>query len=153
MVPTARCDGAFQLGLKTTGEDAVRDLHLDVGFKTEVEGTSLITGDLAKAKPSSPVYYPGSWMNAQASEPVPGPSWRMEQDVPVVQVDRTVTWGPRLGWITARDGSLDIQITVYNSSAPPFGLTGRVNVRTEEQIMTYSEILDAAGVTPHPGRG
>lgn len=93
------------------------------------------------------------WASAPASEPLPGPTWRMEEDVQVVQVDRTISWGPRFGWITAGDGSLDLQITVYSSSAPPFGLNARVSVKTDERVMTYSEILDAAGVTPSSGRG
>lgn len=144
----------FRLALKNTGDVAVRDLHLDLSLTTEVDGTALFTGDLKVPTSSSSSAYMIDWgASYQGTEPVPGRSWRIEQDVPVVQVDRTVSWGPRFGWIASDDAVLHLQITVYSSSAPPFGLSARVSVTAEEQVMTYAEILEAAGATPKAGRG
>lgn len=144
----------FKLAMVNNGETAAHDLHLDTRFAADIDGSSLTTDRVPRPSslswPSgSNIFFPDITSNVGAAKRLenlaPG-RWALEDEIGVVQVARTLQWGPALHWRVTQPGTLTITCTVYSSDAPPFILDKRLTVEIEDREMTYQDILAAMGV-------
>ncbi len=144
---------SFRLALVNDGDRAVHDLHLDTRFTTDVPKTTLSTAEPAKPQRftgGTHISFATSWephSRALRLESLSTGAWAFETAVGVVQVGRTLEWGPNLFWTAPRAGSLAITSTVYSSDAPPFILNSRLDVAVEERELSYRDILASLGET------
>lgn len=137
----------FRLALVNDGGAAVHDLHLDTRFTSDVPKSSLSTTSSTRPQKSSSINFTfsGAWEASRGGrlESLGAGRWAFETEVGVVQVGRTLPWGPELSWQVPGSGSMVITSTVYSSDAPPFILESQVTVEVEERRMTFEQILEA----------
>ncbi|MGF9760882.1 hypothetical protein AAII07_37425 [Microvirga sp. 0TCS3.31] len=142
---------SLRLALANNGDTAVHDLHLDTRFTADPDGSRLAIDAPERPQKSNDLILRSPLdVNMYKLENLAPNRWALEHEVGVVQVGRTLEWGPHLYWQVSRSASLVATATAYSSDAPPFTLETQISVNVQSVEMTYQQILERLGV-PEPG--